>query len=363
MTSLACVEYFISVKINEENWYKEITDYLEYLEWAFGQPAIGLDKYIIYMTHFVESVNPTDWELPEHKRKKLLEHINRKPKPLSDKEKNDQDLNLLFAVFQRWLKTVPNVYYFSDLKQRLTDKVPMNLFMYDLEYNKYTGMSKGKVKSQFQIIEELINLTKEVLGQIDTPSIVQNQDIVKSLKDSIHTKSEAHRLKQLKLTTDYNNKEKPYLKIVEKWLKNEVEFFKEILPDLKALPQLQSLPEAKLDGSFTYVSFTTNQGKLEDLFDRLKTISSFESHYKLTSFKKLFSGKKVANPTTWLGNKGDLCTLIRELKKQEKIKPVDIYSVCKNLFVNKDGEPISINNSTTPGKKNKEIIVKWVNEL
>lgn len=362
MTSLACVEYFISVKINDDDWYKEIIDYLEYLEWTFGQPAVGVGKYKVYMAHFVKTTKPTEWDFPENKRIKLLKYINRKPKPISEEDLENQDLNLLFSVFQKWLTTVPDIHHFSQLKERLSDKVPMNLFIYDMEYNKYTGMSKCKVKSQFQVVEELLNLTKEIISQIDTHNIVQNQEVIQSLRDSIHRKSEAHRVKQLKLSTDYNSKEKPYLKIIEKWLKNEVAFFKDILPDLQSLPQ-PSLPEAQLDNSFTYVNFTTNQESLKDLFDRLKSISSFEANYKLTSFKKLFSGNKIDSPTVWTGTKGDLCTLIRELKKQNKIKSVDIYNICANLFVDKGGKPISINNSTTSGKVNKEIIISWVSEL
>lgn len=232
ITCYAYFEYHLSQKINEDNWFTDIKHYLEHLSFSFGHPAIGFAQLQHLIEFHLHNHKPTDWTFPEERRSALIAYLTKKV----ETKKNDTDLNLLYSIYQKWLKTVPDIHYFSYLKQTTTAKAPMNLFLYDTDYNPYTGMTSSQVKTTVELVKSLFDLTKQVLSQIDTVQMVKDKVISDAQLFKINLINENHRIKQLKLVQEYNKSEAKYVKIIKRWLANEKVFFDEITPELAKLP-------------------------------------------------------------------------------------------------------------------------------
>ena len=69
---LSYTEHHISERINIDDWYKDITDYIEYNVSSFGHPAIGLHLYLGNVQHYIKNTNS---EIPKIKRQALIEFI------------------------------------------------------------------------------------------------------------------------------------------------------------------------------------------------------------------------------------------------------------------------------------------------
>ena len=114
---LSYTEYHISKRIEKSNWYVDITNYIDYIVWSYGQPAIGVHHYYHFMKHFIGTVR---WEIPEEKRRKLLAYVERKYDPPKQQK---TDLNQLHTTYLKWLKTFPfEIDYFRKLKEKFSEK-------------------------------------------------------------------------------------------------------------------------------------------------------------------------------------------------------------------------------------------------
>lgn len=91
--------------------------------------------------------------------------------------------------------------------------------------------------------------------------------------------------------------------------------------------------------SFTYKQFATNPEKINDLHDNLLKNKFIAADTSLTSFRKIFSGKKVTVPVKWLGLPSELSYLIKLLHNEHKLvqdlkqKQWKVVPLC---FVDKD---------------------------
>lgn len=244
ITCFAYFEYHVSKKINEDNWFTDIKHYIEHLSFSFGHPAIGFAQLQHLLEHYLQNHKPTDWVFPSERRSALIAYLSKKVVK-ADKKNNDTDLNLLYSIYQKWLKTVPDIHYFSYLKQTTTAKAPMNLFLYDMDYNPYTGMTSSQIKTTVELVQSLFDLTKQVLSQIDTVQMVKDKVISDAQLFKINLINENHRIKQLKLVQEYNKSEAKYVKIIKRWLANEKDYFSELIPELNKLPEPKPLPKPK----------------------------------------------------------------------------------------------------------------------
>jgi len=68
LDKIAFTEYHISERINIEDWYNDITNYLEYTIESFGQPAVGLNPYMTWIVHSIQNCS----EIPNVKQEKLI---------------------------------------------------------------------------------------------------------------------------------------------------------------------------------------------------------------------------------------------------------------------------------------------------
>ncbi|GAB3776638.1 hypothetical protein GCM10028818_22650 [Spirosoma horti] len=231
MMQLAFTEYHIEKNLSIDNWYKDITDYFEYNLASFGQPSIGIDSYIILLKDTIKR-NRTKNKLLKDRYNRLIEYLQEWSKQhVEDKKKdlsNETDINLLNATFQKWVTTIPNIGFFSDIKLGLKDKIPIGLFIYDSEYNPYLQEVRSKVRTRSELIEVLINFTKKILLELSNENEIHKKSISELNKHQIVVIGEKHKISQAKLLGDFTNGEIGYVNVIKKWLKNEELYFNSI---------------------------------------------------------------------------------------------------------------------------------------
>jgi hypothetical protein len=127
---------------NSENWYKIITDYIEWAVESFGKmpkdcgEPLYLSNYFLNVTALIEK----NIEMPVEKKRKIIEFINAFQTP----SKNIKtDLNILLTTYQKWLAIFPfelNT-YFGKLKHYFENQLP--ILNGEPEVNIYSGIAKG----------------------------------------------------------------------------------------------------------------------------------------------------------------------------------------------------------------------------
>lgn len=214
--------------IENEDWYKEITDYIDYTVLSFGQMPKDCGE-----PFFVSSYLKDVREYLKNRKKdnagkttRIIDYINSYFNP---EENRKIELNVLLSIYQTWLNIFPfEISYFKDLRQKFERDIP--LLAAKPEYNKYAGLSKVKMQTKSGLIKVLVSKTKELLGKIDASELLRKNAINDTKVHTYELISESHRIKQLSLLGDYSIGEKEYIELVQNWLSNEKNFFSEILP-------------------------------------------------------------------------------------------------------------------------------------
>lgn len=265
LNELSFTENFISKNVEKENWFEEITDYINYSIESFGTPNIGGNKYFVYLKNWIETTKPNDFEFPKWKRNQLLEFLENLSNPPA---KPKTDLNILFSTFQKWTKTFPNLPYFNNLKKELKNKIPLNIMLYEPKSNKFTGITKFKMRTKGELIEILIRSTKNLLSSINTPLLLENKLIDDKQKYEIDLLNEQHNIKQNQLLVEYSKKEIRYVKIIKKWLKNEKEYIGKLRPlvkNLNTMPKLFTVEKRETFGKEYLKVYLRDKSKIEEV--------------------------------------------------------------------------------------------------
>lgn len=228
---LSYTEHHISERINIDDWYKDITDYIEYNVSSFGHPAIGLHLYLGNVQHYIKNTNS---EMPKNKRQRLIEFIETYYN--SPKEQTKTDLNILYSTYQKWLKVFPfEISYFSTLKPHFEKQLP--ILNGKPETNKYTGIAKAKMHTKGSLIDVLLNLTNNLLTQINTTTLYEKGLLTEPQKIKLELVLNE---RKMKLKQGYVNsskdEEQRYMKILKEWFADEKRFIDEVTPIVKALP-------------------------------------------------------------------------------------------------------------------------------
>ena len=219
-----------------ENWYKVITDYIEWVVESFGQMPNGcgapifLSDYFFYVTDLLKR----NEEMKAEKKTRLLEFLNTYQTPNKSPK---TDFNILLSTYQKWLKEFPFELnsYFGNLKQHFEKQLP--ILNGKPEANIYSGRAKAKMHTKSSLIEALINLTNNLLTQINGVTLYEEGLITDANKIKLELVINS---RKLKLKQGYKNgspnEEQRYRKILKEWFNDEKKFINEITPLLKALP-------------------------------------------------------------------------------------------------------------------------------
>jgi hypothetical protein len=308
---LSYTEYHIEKKINQPNWYKDITDYVHLNALSFGIPGIGLHLYEHFLLQHIEASG----KISENKRKKLLDSFyNKEESKTNSNTDMKRDINVLYATYQKWLKYFPfELTYFKILKKQFSKTFPFISKTGD--YNPYTGFTVSSLQSQAGLVEQLINVTKKLLALIRSDDWLQGNSIDAAQSLKLELKNETHRVKQLKLVDEISKSEARYIKIINKWLQNEKEFFKDIEAELNQ-KQLPAPKEVKQQ-AFHYKGDPEN---LSNTLNALHKLNAISKEIKLPQFKKMFNGERIDKPISWEADQGDLMIFIKYITKSPNLK-------------------------------------------
>lgn len=228
---------FIKNRIDSEDWYEDITDYIDYNVDSFGQlptgfgPPVGLEIYLQNLRHCVKDSFTRKYEFDKVKSNRLLEFID---SYYSTKGDSRTSLNDLLTTYGNWLAAFPfEIEYFATHKKYYSENAP--LLDGKTSFNKYTRAFKIKLQTKSSLIAFLIETTKKLLKGIDTTSLLRTGKITDTDKYKIDLIFENHRLDQTKRLLEYSVQEKKYVDILRTWLSAEKNMFSEIEPLLNKI--------------------------------------------------------------------------------------------------------------------------------
>jgi len=277
---------------SSENWYKVITDYIEWAVESFGKmpndcgESLYLSDYFLYVTDLLKR----NKEMKAETKARLLEFLNKYQTP---NESPKTDWNILLSTYQRWYKEFPfelNT-YFGNLKQHFAKQLP--ILNGEPEVNIYSGLAKVKMHTKSSLIEALINLTDSILTQINGVTLYEKGLITDTNKIKIELVINSRKLKLKQgYVNSSPNEEQRYRTILKEWFADEKRFIDEITTLIKALPPQQN--ETKSDklkaelGKYGFFELTAVKPLSEPNKQNLiELISSNDLPYNIAMFDYL----------------------------------------------------------------------------
>jgi hypothetical protein len=217
VNQMSFTEHIIETKINNEDWFEDITDYFEYNVFSFGSPAFGLH---LLRFHLILYLKKSKSNIPKYKRTKLLNYLEPKTKQTSS-----PNFNVLISIYNKWLETFPfNLPYFIEIKESISRKLPIVSKINST--NRYNGLTSVKIHTEESIVFYLCELTKNLLYQIKSFEDVNKDDfnISQRQRDLL---IESRIIKNKALLLKFDKNELSYIKTIKQWLQDESDFFKE----------------------------------------------------------------------------------------------------------------------------------------
>ncbi len=214
--------HFIDDRIFNDNWYKDITDYIEFISLSFGHPNIGQAKFLEFLTIHIENAKQED--IPKRKQKRLLSFLNKENEHDYSTEPN---INILHDIYIQWINSLPDLEFLNPSKSILKKQLPL---FNSKEYNPYLKVFKYKIKLKSELIDFLLDSTKMILNNITGDKLLK-KGIIKDIDHhQYQLLIEEHSTSQELDLGKFDNGEEQYLNILKRWLKKEKDFFLEIKP-------------------------------------------------------------------------------------------------------------------------------------
>lgn len=220
------VRYFIHTmneNIDKENWFETITKYYDYLNTNFGIPGWGSHIFDEAITIYIDWVTYSDYEISDEQKLKLLDYIQPSAAEIKRRKENNGNIEDLYEIFEAWLNSMPSIGEIATIKNRISGKLPMGMFISQVENNEFLGIAKMQLKSPNQLLVDLENYSKSLLLAIESSlkkSFLSNNETIISLID------EKLRLKQQEIFKKDGN-QNPSRELVIEWLNMWIEYFRE----------------------------------------------------------------------------------------------------------------------------------------
>jgi hypothetical protein len=364
---LSYTEHHISERINIDDWYKDITDYIEYNVSSFGHPAIGLHLYLGNVKHYIKNTNS---EIPKIKRQVLIEFIETYyNSPIDIDKTNKTDLNVLYSTYQKWLEVFPfEISFFSTLKPHFEKQLP--ILNGKPETNKYTGIAKVKMHTKGSLIDVLLNLTNNLLTQINTTTLYEKGLLTEpqKIKLELVLNERKMKLKQGYVNSSKDEKQR-YRKILKEWFADEKRFIDEVTPIVKALPP-QPIVKQKPELNGKLITFK-NSETIDKIHSELK--GYFPN--KEAELLKALQGEQLGEILLFPHNQNKFVEVFRRLKYNGFLLNTDTETknwICTTFQFVKKGfaEPQPFNESSVwdnlnkgkgePTKKERICITDWL---
>ncbi|MBD0349596.1 MAG: hypothetical protein ICV65_00425 [Flavisolibacter sp.] len=275
----------ILTSIDNEDWYKRITDYIDETKASYGQlpagygPPVGLALYISNLEKYIECES----KIPNDKKQKLLEYLQRDEEEKAPVEQTD--LNLLVSKYREWLKIFPfDLSFFRELKPYFEKQLPF--LSGPGVTNMYSGLTGFKLVSKEELIGFLVSTTLSIVKELNTwrllkLGLLQQND---SLKMELILAKRKLELEELDKTNWKDRRQ--YIKLLKKWIKGEKQFVSEIIPLIKNVPHPAFIQDV-IDGIKQLQMNDSNELCIRNVRENLPDKESSFRNY----FKTFFSGR------------------------------------------------------------------------
>jgi hypothetical protein len=344
----------IETCIEKEDWFKLITDYIEWNYISFGQlpytyhTSVGLPPYI----NILKNKLSEEGFIPNDKALRLLDFIEHHGE--LDEKKSSTDLNVLVSTYEKWLKIFPfQLSHFKDLKPKFDKQLP--ILKGKAQTNAYTGVSYVQMHSKKSLIAILNNLTKTLLDSIDIPNLRKQGGLSDLQANQLEFIEAELSTKTKKITKSFSKGELKYVKALKNWLTIHKEYFKEIEPILNTISKepiktkLDSFKENLQEGGFYNLEKVKALTKPNQ--DKLIELANSNMAYGIAMFDYL-----------------EFCTFLDE-QKGTKVKANKYLSKLYNEKANDDTQARHYRNSLVSNKPrytsylHKEKVIKDYQEL
>jgi len=255
-------------RIDNEDWYEDITDYISFVTESFGTlpPQFGgsfqLDSYFIYVLELIRTVeNIITSDTISNKEikirvEKIKAYLNSFRK--DNDVKKDTDLNLLLSTYDKWFKIFPfELSYFDEIRERYRTNIPILAEPFHL--NKYSKVKVAKLHTKETLTQVLLKTTKDILSQVNGASLLKKGLLTNTdkIKFDLIVKRRETELAELQFID--NSKQSGYIKVLKKWLKGEKKFIDEITPYLKKQSSQNQASYNRTDLAY-YIYYLYNSG-------------------------------------------------------------------------------------------------------
>jgi hypothetical protein len=227
VNTLSFTWHCIAKCLNNPNWHKEITDYIEYTKSSFGQfpdgygSPLGAELYLYNLEKNIEA----EKEIPIAKKEKLISFIKKYSEPIKEIEKTD--INLLISKYKEWLKIFPfDISFLSHLKPYFERQMP--ILSGNGDTNIYTGLTGLKIKTQKELITFLVSTTLLIIKEVNTQQLYQKGLLNNSKDLQVEIVLAKRKIEIETLDKSDSLDRKAYIKLLKNWLKGEKEFLREI---------------------------------------------------------------------------------------------------------------------------------------
>lgn len=233
--ALLYTEHFIQQRINNENWFEDITNYISYCENSFGQlpegfgNPVGLQQYKDWLKQCLE-LNKEKY--PKDRIETLIRLLEPWTKP--EKPRTVCDPNELLSIYRKWLNIFPfDLPYFSHLKEYFGNQLPI-LKGGTKRYNPYTGLTGYKLLTASELIEFLSSTTETILAEINGLALFDKGQLTNAQNIQLNLINSNRRLELKEMSQKPTDERRQYLRILKQWFRAEKLYLQEITPLLES---------------------------------------------------------------------------------------------------------------------------------
>lgn len=245
LNALSFTEHHLIAKIDNEDWYEDITHYLDYTLHSFGQfptgygSPLGIGMYSDNLVGYIESQT----ELEQEKKTRLVAFIKDYGQPGPEIH---TDLNLLISTYKKWVSIFPfQLTHLAPLKDHFEKTMP--LIASKPVLNPYTGLSAAKILTLSELFAWLVKATNTILMELNAMKLYEQGKITEVSKAKLEYLNAARKFELDELAVTRLSDRPEYIRMLKRWFAGEKKYLKELGEILDAKPQVktESVPEAK----------------------------------------------------------------------------------------------------------------------
>lgn len=227
--NLSNTESIILFTFNQDDWYEEISDFIEYNIFSFGSSINHAERYLMKLGGFIQSIQiPNNY----HKSRKLAELVLLWLK----NSMFSRDLYQLRRAFDKWFYSFPfELSFLSELK----DKYDLFFGIVNDDFTDFDDLS---------FMVEINKMTDAILYHHNTSNLYKQGLLLDpaKLKFDLIDSQRTYQLNNENLYGQYSESDPLYKRMIQKWFEDEIEFvdaISKLLPD--SSPDVQPLLPSK----------------------------------------------------------------------------------------------------------------------